>query len=128
MPPNAEIGSQSYAFSKAWKTSLSRATPQGLLCLIMQAPGPFKSRKMRKSAYTSTMLLKDNSLPCSCSNGGKSFVSAGLIAGGWYQAEAECGFSPYRRSWCLLRLNATDCGMLDSCEASLPVMVPPKYP
>src|SRR5271155_3858653 len=71
MPPKAASGSVEYALSNASSRVLPTATPQGLLCLIMQDEGEPMSRMMRTRQKVSVMLLDDSSLPCNCSKGGK---------------------------------------------------------
>src|SRR5207245_9861265 len=64
-PPNAEIGSQAYAFRYASRNVSCSAVPQGLLCLIITAAGLRNSAARLRSASSSTDLLDDSLLPSS---------------------------------------------------------------
>ena len=66
-PPNALVGSQSRAATYASRGVAARATPHGLLCLMMQQAGSSKARTTSSAASRSTMLLYESSLPWSCS-------------------------------------------------------------
>ena len=66
IPPNIDVLSLSYAFLNASLIFSPLAIPQGFPCFTATAVGSSKSFKISIALLLSPILLKDNSLPCSC--------------------------------------------------------------
>ena len=67
MPPNADLLSAAKARLNASRALVPRAVPQGFVCFTTtQAGVSFHSQARSHAASISTILLYDNSFPCSC--------------------------------------------------------------